>query len=169
MEEKGQVNKSTIEGEKWGWTIHLKKLIFGRRARWANEGFSGKPIRHLGFGSETICPSLGISDSAVKLSALVEELEKPFRVLIGSDWYCDSRKFIGGELHLQTWERDHVRFLQCVSCGWTLGLQRVYLIGYFYWVEFLMAEVDLLEESELKWLLNELDSVILPRSGRVIE
>ena len=35
----------------------FEKLGFGRRARWANEGFSWKPIRHLGFGSETICPS----------------------------------------------------------------------------------------------------------------
>lgn len=41
-----------------------------RRAQWAYEGFSWKRIRHLGFGSETTCPSRGILDSAVKLSAL---------------------------------------------------------------------------------------------------
>jgi hypothetical protein len=57
----------------------------------SNRGFQLKPIRHLGFGSETICPSRGISDSAVKLSAQAEELEKPFRVFICRHWHCDSR------------------------------------------------------------------------------
>jgi hypothetical protein len=57
----------------------------------SNQGFQLKPIQHLGFGSETICPSRGISDLAVKLFAQAEELEKPFRVFICRHWHCDSR------------------------------------------------------------------------------
>jgi hypothetical protein len=60
----------------------------------SKRGFQLETHSALGFGSETICPSRGISDSAVKLSALAVELENPFRVLICRDWYRDSKNFI---------------------------------------------------------------------------
>jgi len=40
----------------------------------SKQGFQLEPIRHLGFGSETICPSRGTLDSAVKLSALAGKI-----------------------------------------------------------------------------------------------
>jgi hypothetical protein len=58
----------------------------------SKRGFQLETHSTLGFGSETICPSRGISDSAVKLSALAVELEKPFRFFICRElalWFED--------------------------------------------------------------------------------
>ena len=100
--------KGRLKGKRTLSTIHFKKLSLGRSARWANEGFSWKPIRHLGFGNETICPSRGTSDSAVKLSAQAVELEKPFRVLICRYWPCVFEEVYWRQLHFLIWEeREH--------------------------------------------------------------
>jgi hypothetical protein len=55
---------------------------------------AGNPFGTSDSAVKTIFPSHGISDLAVKLSALAVELEKAFRVLICRDWYRDSKNFM---------------------------------------------------------------------------
>jgi hypothetical protein len=101
----------------------------------SKRGFHLETHSALGFGSETICPSRGISDSVVKLSALAVELEKPFRVLICRYWHCDPRRFIEEEFSISVW-KNRGRFLWHVwSVGrpFELGAFSSSLAVCFYW------------------------------------
>jgi hypothetical protein len=100
-----------LKGKKVLSTIHFKKLSLGEEFGEQTRVSAGNPFGTSDSAVKTICPSRGISDSAVKLSALAVEVEKPFRVLICRDWYRDSKNSI---VRVLGW-LEEAKLLHCSS------------------------------------------------------
>jgi hypothetical protein len=55
--------KGRLKVEKGGLTIHFSKLGFGEELGELARVSAENPFQHLGFGSETICPSREIGEA----------------------------------------------------------------------------------------------------------
>jgi hypothetical protein len=104
----------------------------------SKQGFQLETHSALGFGNETICPSRGISDSAVKLSALAVRLEKSSWLLICRYWQYDLEIFIEERISFADLVRSGIFSLALVEslrrslswahpssscCVWTIGVE----------------------------------------------
>ena len=117
-------NKRTIEEKKGLSTIHLKNWVW-EKSSVSKRGFQLKPIRHLGFGSETTCPSRGILVSAVKLSALAKRI---WRIHSGFSsagiWHRELKHFVEEIILVADWVRKVIFF-----CGTSWGRVIFFLLG----------------------------------------
>ena len=82
--------KGRLKVEKGLLTNHLENWVLEEELGEQTRVSAGNPFGTSDSAVKTICPSRGISDSAVKLSAQAEELEKPFRLFICRHCHCDS-------------------------------------------------------------------------------
>ena len=87
----------------------------------SNKGFNWKPIRHLGFGSETICPNRGILDLEVKLSALARRIGEVIQAF--HLWTINQGSLI--KVPVQIWQEEDSFFGTWVELGFPLGTGRV--------------------------------------------